>query len=41
VLEDAAAAHRHVGGSTQNTALHLEVAAIIDRIIAGSNPVPQ
>jgi hypothetical protein len=37
VLEDAAAAHRSAGDATQNSQLHREVAAIIDRIIAGGN----
>ena len=41
VLEDAAAAHRNSGASAQNAALHLEVVAIIDRIIAGGNSIPR
>jgi hypothetical protein len=39
VLEDAAAAHRNASASTQNSQLHLEVVAIIERIIAGGNSV--
>jgi hypothetical protein len=39
VLEDAAAAHRSAGASTQDAELHLEVVAIIDRIIAGGNSI--
>jgi hypothetical protein len=39
VLEDAAAAHRSAGTSTQDAELHLEVVTIIDRIIAGGNSI--
>jgi hypothetical protein len=39
VISDAADAHRHSSGSPNDTALHLEVAAILDRIIAGGNSV--
>jgi hypothetical protein len=41
VLEDAAAAHRNAGVSAQDTVFHLEVVAIIDRIIAGGNSIPR
>jgi hypothetical protein len=41
VLKDAAAAHRGAGTSTQDTALHLEAATIIDRIKAGENSIPR
>ena len=40
VLRDAASAHRHAGGTGDEAALHREVAAIIERIIAGGNSVP-
>ena len=40
VLEDAAAAYRIVGDSTEATALNLEIVAILDRIIAGRNSIP-
>ena len=40
VLEDAAAAHRNGGGSTQEAALNLEIVAIIERIIAGRSAIP-
>ena len=40
VLKDAASAHRNAGGTGHEAALHLEVAAIIERIIAGGNSVP-
>jgi hypothetical protein len=39
VIDDAAAAHRGVGASTQNAALHLEVVAILERIVAGGNSI--
>jgi hypothetical protein len=39
IIEDAAAAHRYAGTSTQDKALNLEVVAILDRIIAGGNSV--
>jgi len=41
VLDDAAAAHRSAGGSTEDAALHLAVVAILDRIGAGGNSVPR
>lgn len=41
ILEDAAAAHRGAGASPPEAALHLEVVAIIDRIIAGGNSIPR
>jgi hypothetical protein len=41
VLEDAAAAYRGAGASTVDAALHREVVAIIDRIIAGGNSIPR
>ena len=41
VLEDAAAAHRGAGASTQDADSHLEVVAIIERIIAGRNSIPR
>lgn len=37
VLKDAATAHRHAGGTGDEAAMHLEVAAIIERIIARGN----
>lgn len=40
LLEDAAAAFRNGGASTQTTAIKLEVVAILERIIAGRNAVP-
>ncbi len=41
VLEDAAAAHHGaVAEGVNNAAIHREVAAIIDRIIAGGNSIP-
>lgn len=39
VIEDAASAHRTAGGTEQETKIHLEVAAILDRILAGGNSV--
>ena len=39
IIEDAAEAHRGVGGSTKDVALHLEVVAILERIITGGNSV--
>jgi hypothetical protein len=39
VIDDAATAHRGVGASTQNVALHLEVVAILERIVAGGNSI--
>lgn len=40
VLEDAAAAFRNGGASTQTTAIKLEVIGILERIIAGRNAIP-
>jgi hypothetical protein len=40
VLKDAATAHLHAGGTGDEAAMHLEVAAIIERILAGGNSVP-
>ncbi len=40
VLEDAAAAFRDGGASTQTTAVKLEVVGILERIIAGRNSIP-
>ena len=40
VLEDAAAAHRGAVVAGGDAALHREVVAIIDRIIAGQNSLP-
>lgn len=37
VIDDAAAAHR--GATTQNAALHLEVVAILERIISSGNSI--
>lgn len=39
VITDAAAAHRGAGASPQDIAMHAEVVAILDRIIAGGNSV--
>lgn len=39
VMADAAEAHRHVGGSPKEKALHQEVVAILDRIVAGGNSI--
>ena len=39
VISDAAGAHRFAAGSANDTALHLAVVAILDRIIAGGNSV--
>jgi hypothetical protein len=39
VIDDAAAAHRGAGASTQSVELHLEVVAILERIIAGGNSI--
>lgn len=40
VITDAADAHRAAGGkSPQDAAMHLEAAAILDRIIAGGNSI--
>ena len=40
ILKDAASAHRNAGGTGHDAAMHREVAAIIERIIAGGNSVP-
>ena len=40
VLEDAAAVHRGAAAASPSAALHLEAAAMIDRIIAGENSMP-
>mgnify|MGYP003383022223 CR=1 FL=1 len=37
VLHDAADAHRNAGETGDEAAMHLEVAAIIERIISGDN----
>jgi hypothetical protein len=39
VITDAADAHRNAEGSTRDKALHREVVAILDRIIASGNSV--
>ena len=39
VIEDAAAGHRNFDGPSQYSALHMEVVAILDRIIAGGNSI--
>ena len=39
VIKDAAYAHRGAGSSPEDIALHIEVTAILDRIIAGGNSV--
>ena len=39
VIADAADTHRFAGGSPSDNRLHLEVTAILDRIIAGGNSV--
>lgn len=39
VIADAADAHRFAGGSAGEIRRHLEVTAILDRIIAGGNSV--
>ena len=41
VLEDAAAAHRGAGATAQEVAVHREAAAILERIMAGRNALPQ
>ena len=40
VLEDAAAAHRGAGANAQAVAVHIEAAAILERILAGRNALP-
>ena len=39
IVSDAAEAHRAAGGSAHNLALHREVVAILDKIIASGNSV--
>lgn len=39
VIADAASAHRDAGTTPEAVALHAEVTAILDRIIAGGNSV--
>ncbi len=39
ILEDAAAAHRNAYKESQDLALHREVVAVIERIIAGGNSI--
>ncbi len=39
VIADAASAHRNAGNSPEDVELHLEVADLLDRIIAGGNSV--
>ena len=39
VIEDAAAGHRNFDGASKDSALHTEVVAILDRIIAGGNSI--
>ena len=39
VIEDAAAGHRNFDGPSEDSALHIEVVAILDRIIAGGNSI--
>jgi hypothetical protein len=39
VIEDAAAGHRNFDGPNKDSALHIEVVAILDRIIAGGNSI--
>lgn len=39
VIADAAAAHRGAGTSPESIELHLSVAAILDRILAGGNSI--
>ena len=39
VIEDAAAGHRNFDGPSKDSALHAEVVAILDRIIAGGNSI--
>jgi hypothetical protein len=40
VLEDAASAHRNAGSTGDEAVMHLEVATIIERILAGGNSLP-
>jgi hypothetical protein len=39
VIADATTAHRNAGGTAEDIALHHEVVAILDRIIAGGNSI--
>jgi hypothetical protein len=39
VIEDAANGHRNFDGPSKGSALHIEVVAILDRIIAGGNSI--
>lgn len=39
VIADAAAAHRGAGSTADEKAMHLAVAAILDRIISGGNSI--
>ena len=39
VISDAASAHRDAGHTPQAVAMHREVTAILDRIVAGGNSV--
>jgi hypothetical protein len=39
VIMDAAAAHRNASATTQDKALHLAVAELLDRILAGGNSI--
>ena len=39
VIQDAAAGHRNFDGPAKNSAIHVEVVAILDRIIAGGNSI--
>lgn len=39
VITDAASAHRGAGGSPDAIAMHLEVTAILDRILTGGNSI--
>ena len=39
IIADAAAAHRGAGATADEKALHLAVAAILDRIISGGNSI--
>ena len=39
IISDAASAHRDADGSADEIALHREVTALLDRIIAGGNSI--
>jgi hypothetical protein len=39
VIEDAAAGHRNFDGPSKDSALHIEVVAILDRILASGNSI--